>query len=298
MNITLRQLEVFCAIATRSNVSRAAEAVAISQSAASMALAELERQLGTRLFDRLGKKLVLNTNGQALFLKATDLMARAGELERLFDAEDSVGGDLKVGASSTIGNYLMPGLLGGFSETSPDVHVTLQVGNTEQIIHSLVEGDIDLGFIEGLCDDPHVESRHWRSDELIVVAGPEHPLATQRTLTWEDIAAADWILRERGSGTREIFERALSGKSGNLNIRYELGQTEAIKQAVKNRMGISCLSRLTVQEELKTGALIELAVPFLSLRRDLTLLQRKGKYLNGSMKSFIGYIDGTEKDRS
>lgn len=290
MNITLRQLEVFCAIARRSNVSRAAEEVCISQSAASMALAELERQLGARLFDRVGKRLALNANGRMFFTRATDLLAKAQELEGLFRA-DSEGAIsmLQVGASSTIGNYLMPRLLGDFSADVPDVHVTLQVGNTEQIIQALLACEVDLGFIEGLCSDPNIESRAWRDDELIVVAGPSHPLAAKQALTREDLFAADWILRERGSGTREIFERAIAGEVQSLKVRYELGHTEAVKQAVKNHLGISCLSRLTVQDELAAGTLVKLDVPFLSLRRALYLLLRKGKYETAGMSRFIDF---------
>jgi len=291
MNITLRQLEVFCAIARRNNVSRAAEKTSISQSAASMALAELERQLGEKLFDRFGKKLVLNTNGRQLFPKATDLLARANEIDGLFHPDQcGDGGDLKAGASSTIGNYLMPGLLGDFSQTCPKVQVSLHVGNTEQIIQSLLDYKIDLGLIEGICRDPNIETRTWRKDELILIAGPQHPLAGKKKLSRRDLADAQWILRERGSGTREIFERALSGKVQNLNIRYELGHTEAVKQAVKNHLGISCLSRLTLEEELKHKTLVELPAPFLSLKRDLSLLLHKGKYLTGRLEQFIQFL--------
>lgn len=293
MNITLRQLEVFCAIARRSNVSRAAEDVCISQSAASMALAELERHLGAKLFDRLGRKLSLNTNGRMLFSRATDLLARAQEVEGLFEAGSTgAGSTLEIGASSTIGNYLMPGVLGDFSAAYPNVHVTLQVGNTEQIIQALLDCEIELGFIEGSCREPNIESRAWRDDELIVVAGPDHPLTCKTSLTRRDLFSADWILRERGSGTREMFERAIAGRVRSLNVRYELGHTEAVKQAVKNHLGVSCLSRLTVQDELAAGSLVELAAPFLSLRRQLYLLLRKGKFETAGMNCFIDFAGG------
>jgi len=297
MNITLRQLEVFCAVARRSNVSRAAEEVSISQSAASMALAELERQLGENLFDRPGKKLVLNANGRQLFPMATDLLTRTDEIEGLFHPDrPGNGGALKAGASSTIGNYLMPGLLGGFSQICPDIRVSLLVENTEQIIQALLDCEIDIGFIEGTCHAPDIQTRKWRKDELIVVAGPQHPLCRKRKLALNDLAAAPWILREKGSGTREIFEQALFGKIKNLDIRYDLGHTEAVKQAVKNHLGISCLSRLAVQEELNSKTLVELPTPFLSLRRDFLLLLRKGKYLTGSLNRFIDFIQpGTAK---
>ena len=294
MNITLRQLEVFRAIARRSNVSRAAEEIFISQSAASMALAELEKQLGEKLFDRFGKKLELNANGRMLLPKAEELLARVKEIEALYhpDRTDAAG-TLRAGASSTVGNYLMPGLLGGFADVSPNIQISLQVGNTEQIIQALLDGKIDIGFIEGICQDSGIEKHEWRTDELVVIAGPQHPLSVKRKPSLNALAKAQWILRERGSGTREIFERALSAKIHNLDIRYELGHTEAIKQAVKNNLGISCLSRLAVQDELGRGVLCELSTPFLSLRRNLYLLLRKGKYLTGSLTQLMRFMQDT-----
>ena len=286
MNITLRQLEVFCAVARHSNVSRAAEDVHISQSATSMALAELERQLGTRLFDRFGKRLVMNANGKALFPLADDLLARAGEVEGLFGS-GGPGAALRVGASSTIGIYLMPGMLRQFSDACPDGQVQLQVGNTEQVIRALKDCEIDIGFIEGLCSDPAVDSRPWRSDELIVVASPKHPLASKRRLVPRDLEEADWILREPGSGTRRVFELAIAGRLEALKVRFELGHTEAVKRAVASQLGVSCLSRLTVQDELRDKSLVQLTVPFLSLRRELYLLLLKNKYVTSSMGTFL-----------
>lgn len=291
MNITLRQLEIFCAIVRQNHVSRAAKELSVSQSAASMALAELERMLGEKLFDRFGKKLFLNTNGRQLFPKATDLLARANELEALFNPDQHKNrSTIKAGASSTIGNYLMPGLLGQFSETDPHSHVSLQIGNTEQIIQSLINCEIDIGFIEGPCRNPDIELQPWRGDELIVIAGPQHPLIQKSNLSLQDLIAAQWILRESGSGTRQIFEQAMGEKIQNLNIRYELGHTEAIKQAVKNQLGISCLSRLTVAEDLQNQTLLELPVPLLSLQRHLSRILRKGKYITGGLERFMQFM--------
>ncbi len=290
MNITLRQLEVFCAIAHRGNVSRAAEDTSISQSAASMALAELERQLDERLFDRFGKKLVLNENGARLLPKALELLARTHEIEGMFTGADGTGGELKTGASSTIGNYLMPGILSRFSHEHPRARIALRVGNTEQIIATLLACEIDVGFIEGPCNDPNIETRIWREDELIVFARPDHPLAAKRKVLPKDLVSAEWVLRERGSGTRSIFERAAENLPGSLAIRHELGHSEAIKRAIKNGLGISCLSRLTVQEDLENGTLVELNTPFLKLRRNLYILLRKDKYMTGTLQLFLDVL--------
>ncbi len=294
MNITLRQLEVFCAIAHRGNVSRAAEDASISQSAASMALAELERQLGELLFDRFGKKLALNENGKLLRPRALELLARTHEIEGMFTDADGTGGELKTGASSTIGNYLMPGILSRFSHEHPRARIALRVGNTEQIIAAVLACEIDVGFIEGPCSDPNIETRIWREDELIVFAHPGHSLAAKKKVLPKDLVSAEWVLRERGSGTRSIFERAVESLPGSLSIRHELGHSEAIKRAVKNGLGISCLSRLTVQEDLENGTLVELKTPFLQLRRNLYILLRKDKYMTGTLRLFLDALTNPE----
>ncbi|MGE4488883.1 MAG: LysR family transcriptional regulator [Kiritimatiellales bacterium] len=291
MNITIRQLEVFCAIARRGHVGRAAEESGLSQSAASMALAELERQLGQPLFDRIGKRLALNGNGRHLFPKAVELLAHAEEIEGLFSRTGAqISGELRIGASSTIGNYLMPRLIGLFSQKHPDVRIALQVGNTDQIIHTLLDFDIDLGYIEGTCRNPNIDTEIWRTDELIIFSGQKNPLAKKPKTTRAELAASQWILREQGSGTREIFEQAVAAKLGRLDVHYELGHTEAVKQAVKNNLGISCLSRLTVAEELKAKTLTELHTPFPRLQRHFYRLQHTNKHPTRALDCFSDFI--------
>lgn len=291
MNITLRQLDIFCKIARHGNVSLAAQDAALSQSAASMALAELERQLDEKLFDRYGKKIVLNDSGRQLLPEAQELLARANEIESRFQpGTEGACGDLTLGASSTIGNYLMPAIIGNFSRSHPATELRLHVGNTQQIITSLIQCDIDIGIIEGICTDPNIDSTIWRTDELIIFASPLHPLANRPRITRKELADAQWILREKGSGTRDIFERALDGTIAPLHVRFELGHTEAIKHAVLNNLGISCLSRLTLQENLKNKTLAELDTPFLKLQRNFYLLLRKGKYRTRALTEFIQFM--------
>jgi DNA-binding transcriptional LysR family regulator len=291
MNITLRQLEIFCEIARLGHVSQAAQAASISQSAASMALAELERQLGEKLFDRYGKKIVLNDSGRQLLPDAQELLTRAHEIEhRYHPAHDGQHGDLTIGASSTIGNYLMPAIIGRFSQNRPNVQLRLNVGNTEQIIASLLACDIDVGIIEGICRDPGIETSVWRPDELVLFASPLHPLAGAEQITRRELADAQWILREKGSGTRDVFERALAGIIDSLHVRFELGHSEAVKQAVLNNLGISCLSRLTLHENLKNKTLVELKAPFFKLTRNFYLLLRKGKYRTRVLRDFLTFL--------
>jgi DNA-binding transcriptional LysR family regulator len=291
MNLTFRQLEVFCAIARRGNVSRAAEDAGLTQSAASMALAELERQLGELLFDRMGRRIILNGNGKRLLPIASELLARAEELEQEFSAADrALSGELIIGASSTIGNYLMPRLIAGFCAKYPAVKVRLKVANTKQIIASALDFELDIGFVEGSCNQPEIEASVWRKESLIVFANPLDPLANGKTLQLKDLSDAPWILREKGSGTREIFERAFLKKNNSLNVRVEFGQTEAIKQAVQSGMGISCLSRLALRENLENKTLVELPTPELDLQRNLLQITHKNKYRTRCIEEFMAFV--------
>ena len=290
MALTLRQLEVFVAIARHGNVTRAAGEVFLSQSAASMALAETERQLGGKLFDRQGKRLLVNERGRALLHRAQEVLARVQEIEELFGTrEGRLAGVLKIGASSTVGNYLIPRIFGNFVHAHPEARLTLDVGNTERVVNAVKGFHVDLGFIEGFCHDQAIETIPWRRDQLVVFASPQHPLARRREVTAADLASVNWILRERGSGTREVFETAIAGKLADLNLFLELGHTEAIKEAVEAGLGISCLSRLAIARALQLGVLVQLPTPFLDLERRLSILLHKEKYRTEVLQAFLAF---------
>ena len=296
MNITIRQIEIFTAIAIHGNVTKAAEGLLLSQSAASMALAELENQVGQKLFHRSSKKLELNEVGRILLPKASELLSRISEIEGMFsDEAGNLSGSIKVGTSSTIGNYLITSYLGRFSEKNPKVEFSLEVGNTDQIINSLLNYNIDIGYIEGFCHHPKIKTTPWRTDKLVIFASPQHPLAKKKNLKLNDLEDANWILREKGSGTREIFEKAIHGKINNINIGFEFGHTEAIKHAVKSNLGISCLSILAVAELLKNGVAIELKVPQLDLSRYFYTLIHKEKYHSNVLMKFKDFINEHNK---
>ena len=290
MAVTLRQLEVFVAIARHGNVTRAASEVFLSQSAASMALSEMEKQLGGNLFDRQGKRLLVNERGRALLPRAQEVLARVQEIGELFGKEGGrLAGVLKIGASSTIGNYLIPRIFGDFVHAHPETRLSLDVGNTERVVGEVKRFHVDLGFIEGFCHDQAIETIPWQKDELVVFASPHHPLARQKEIGPADLAAVNWILRERGSGTREVFETAIAGKLGDLNLFLELGHTEAIKEAVEAGLGISCLSRLAIARALQLGVLVRLPTPFLGLERRFSILLHKEKYRTEVLRAFLAF---------
>ncbi len=286
MHFTLRQLQVFLAVARHENVSRAAQELVLSQSAASAALADLERQFDLRLFDRAGKRLHLNDLGRATLPRVVELLDRAQELEDLLRGQ-SVLGLLGLGASLTIGNYLATLLVSDYLQRHPGSQVKLKVANTAAIIRQVADFELDLGLVEGPCHHPNLEVLPWVKDRLEVFAAPDHPLATQSELKPEDLAEADWILREHGSGTREVFDRATEGVLARIRIRFELEHTEAIKRAVESRLGIGCVSRLALREAYRRGSLAPLNCPFLNLERRFLILVHKDKYRTAACRGFI-----------
>ena len=286
MRCTLRQLEVFAEVARDENVSRAARALNLSQSAASTALSEFERLYDRPLFDRIGKRLHLNERGRRLLPQVLALLDQASELESRLRNDDSLG-DLRLGATLTIGNYLATLLVAEFMNRYPDSRVTLQVHNTATIVERLLAHEIDLALIEGECHRPELETEPWIEDALTVFCAPGHPLAAHQPVSVHSLEGEAWIMRERGSGTRDTLESALSRLGVAPRIRFELEHTEAVKRSVECGLGLGCISRLALRDAFRRGSLVPLSVPELDLRRRFQFVCHRGKYRNLAMQTFV-----------
>lgn len=290
MDVTLRQLEVFVAVARCGSVSQAASELYLSQPAASMAIAELEKLLGDRFFDRRGRKLHLNEKGRALLPLSVDIINRVDEIERKFSRKSNEqAGVFKLGSSTTIGSYVLPQLLNLFIKEFPEIEVSLDVHNSEEIIKKILDFELDMGIIEGTCHNSSIEVIPWRKDRLAVFCSPNHPLAKKKEISIEDLKKAKWILREAGSGSRAIFENAMTGVVDNLNVILELGNTEAVKNAVESGIGISCVSIFTLERSIKHQELVELKTPFIDLSRFYYILIHKKKYKNQLLQSCLEF---------
>ena len=286
MRYSLRQLEVFAAIGQFGTVSAAAERLSMSQSAASTSLSELENQFDCRLFDRNGKRLLLNETGRLLLPKARELLDRASEVEAIL-AGGLTFGALRVGATLTIGNYLGTLLVSEFMRRHPGSQVALEVHNTTHIAERVKAFELDLGLIEGEYDDKDLVMTDWVADELAVFCAPDHPLAKRRSLTMALVLEEWWIVRESGSGTRQTLDRALSQWRNQLKIRLELEHTEAIMHAVQAGLGIGCVSRLALKESFRRGSLVELKLKEIDLRRKFHFLLHKQKYRTPGIDAFL-----------
>ncbi len=296
MRYTFRQLEIFVAICRTGSVSRACESLALSQSAASTALIELEKQFEVQLFDRVGKTLRINETGQQLLPRAVELLDRASEIEQMLQGQQSIG-HLKIGATLTVGNYLATLLVAKFLQQNPHSRIQLQVHNTRTIVEQIANHTLDLGMIEGECNHPDIEVVPWIADELVIFASPDYllvrnikdsqaidkPLAIDR----EVLLQQPWIVREKGSGTRETFDRAFQQDYSRLNIALELEHTEAIKRAVESGLGIGCISRLALKDAFRRGSLVPISCDSLQFNRNFYFLWHKQKYQTAGMRQFL-----------
>lgn len=284
IRLTLRQLEVFAAIARGGTTRAAADEISRSQSAASNALGELEAVLGVQLFDRVGKKLLINENGRALLPKAAGVLEAALETELLFTSDHAA--PLRLAASYTIGEYLLPGLIASWKTAHARSNVKLQIANTHDVFDAVASYAADLGFIEGTHTHPELTVRRWRSDELAVVAAPDHPLAGRR-LNARQLQQATWVLREEGSGTREAADRWLIRHLPQIDVELELGSNEAVKRAVASGMGLGCLSRLAVRDAVEQGWLAEITTALPPMQRPLSIVMHRAKKLGAAAEGFL-----------
>ncbi|HUH60846.1 MAG TPA: LysR substrate-binding domain-containing protein [Candidimonas sp.] len=287
IGISLKQLEVFVNIAATGSVRLAAERLSVTQPAISMALAEFERQINTALFDRERGRLRLNSRGKELLPKAQEIVERTQELVRQAgDESQALTGTLRVGASNTVGNYLVGDLLGPFVAQHPQVSLQVSVENTAGIINGLLEHRLDVGCVEGPVNHVQLAVATWRDDALVVCAAPSHPLAQVEELKARHFKHAQWILREPGSAMRVMAEQMLTALPAG-RIFLELGQVEAIKQAVIAGLGIACLPQAATVDAVAVGRLKILDTPFLPLRRRLSLVLHTSRYHGALIDAFV-----------
>ncbi len=286
MRFTLRQLEVFLAVARFESVSRAARDLAMSQSAASGSLSDLENQFGVQLFDRVGKRLELNELGRSIRSRAEALEEQAREFESLLAKQNEVG-LLRVGATLTIGNYLILPLIARFVKEHPGARVTLHVANTREIARMVKNFELDVGLVEGELQEPELQVTSFREDELVVFCAPQHAFAKKRALRDEDLKAAAWIVREPGSGTRQAFDHAMHGILPELHIEMALQHTEAIKSAVQAGLGVGCVSRIALESEFRHGTLVPCRVPHRDFHRHFFFALHERKYRSQAIERWL-----------
>lgn len=279
--ISLKKLQVFSSIAKHGNLTVAAAELYLSKAAVSQALAELETQLAVPLFDRIHPRLKLNEQGRLLQPLADEVLARVQDIEQLF-GEPQRQGQLRVGASQTIGNYLLPSLL----DALPPGQLKVSIDNSYSLCQQLLQFELDLALIEG--ENPYAElaAVPWRHDEMILVANPAHPLTLQAVVDYAQLNGQNWVLREAQSGSREQFNRYIAPNLQQLGAITELNSLEAVMGAVEAGLGLTLISAVAATDRVAQGRLIPISLPQ-PLQRQLKLVWHKQKYHSVLARQFI-----------
>lgn len=284
----LHKLRTFAVVAAEGNITRAARRLSTSQPAVSKQLSELEEALGTALFHRLPRGVRLTEAGNILLRHAARIFAAENAAEaELAELSGLTRGRLSIGASTTIGSYLIPHVFSAFHREHPVVKLELEIANTSVIQAMVLDDRIDLGLTEGFVPREQLISEVVHYDEMVVIAAPGHALSSQRALAARSLMTTPYISRERGSGTRDVIEAALAEAGVELEAAMALGSTEAIKNVVASGAGIAIVSRLAVERELSSGRLVALSVSDLTIRRGLHMVRLGGKRESPAVEAFI-----------
>lgn len=289
--MTLEQLRIFIAVATCQHMTRAAESLGLTQSAASTAVGALERNYGVTLFHRIGRGIELSETGRLFLDEARAVVARAVAAERVLQEIAGLRrGVLTVQASQTIAGYWLPSHLAAFRRTYPDIEARLTIGNSTQVAKAVTTGAAEIGFVEGVVDEPTVHCEEIGHDNLVVAVAPDHPWAGRR-VAGADLLHSPWVLREPGSGTRSTFEAALAAmgvSTRQLPIVLELPSNEAVLSAVMAGAGATAVSELVAQAALRSTLLSRVEISL--SRRSFLLLYHRERYQSRAAQALLTMI--------
>ncbi len=292
--MTLKELEYFYYLCEETHISRISQKINISQPAISLAIKSLERKLGEQLFDRIGKRLMLNERGRA-FRDATHSHYQALlETKEHFGSKEFVG-TLRLLASRTTGNFLLPQIIYNFLVQNPKSHIEKLIQNSSTIIENIEKGEADIGIIESEFSSDLLVSHHLGEDSLAIVSSDSK--LKDQTLFIDQLFEKKWLLRERGSGTRELFLQTIGDLAKDLNVIMEFEEFEEAKEIlIANPDTITCISRSSVLKELDRGELYEVKARNLQFKRNLYLIHHKNKYQSALFRYFVEFIKSSNNE--
>ncbi len=284
-----RDLKIFLAVSERLNYTRAGEDVNLSQSGVSVRVRELERELGVKLFEQLGKKIALTEAGRILEPYARRVVAAVDDARQVIEEFRGLErGRLRIGASTTPGMYIVPRIIAEFKRRYPKIEISLGIKDTRGVEEGILRNEYDFGFVGShLTGGDDIEAIAWCVDELLLIAAPKHALTRRKAINFRDITKESFIFRERGSATQAVVENSLREAGLQLEAVIELGNPEAIKQAVQSGLGIAFISNFAIETELSAKTLIALKVKNLRIARELKIVHRKDKHLPRAAIEFI-----------
>jgi len=290
----LWQLNIFCKVIELEGFSKAGNAVHLSQPTISSHIKDLENHFGCQLIDRLGKKAVPSKAGELLYAYARKLIALRDEAEAAMNEfQGKIKGRLVIGGSTIPGGYILPQLIGAFTADYPEVKISLIIGDTEQIIQDTLSGLLELGIVGAEPSDKNIAKKKLIEDELRLIVTADHKWAGKKHIHPELLFEEPFIVREPGSGTLKSIKRSLTEKGHvfeDLNVISEMGNTAAIIQGIKSKVGISILSTIAVAEELKAGTLKALAIKDLNLKRSFYLIEHQQRSASPLCRAFNKFL--------
>jgi len=290
MDTYLNQLKIFHVTAKAGSFTRAAEVLFLTQPGISKHIKDLEEYYGTRLFDRLGKKVALTQAGEILFAKTATIFNMIEELKVEIDELQGLQrGFLKIGASMTIGVYVLPSVLRKFLDKYPHVEISLDVAVNQQVENNILNNVIDIGFLGAPAEDAKIVTSPFLKDELVVVVSAGHEWARRDIIAPHELAGQTFIMAKSGSGTRRIIEARLADQGVTLKKTIEFGHTEAVKKAVESGLGVGILSRLTITREEHLGLIKSLRMEGVDLQRTFFFAYHQDKYFSSVAKAFLQY---------
>ncbi len=285
-----RQLKVFFEVATRLNMTLAASSLYMSQSAVSQTIKDIEREQNAKLFDRIGKRLFLTQSGDIFLKYARRILNLYEECSKSIENINNTKiGTLKLGASTTIGTFFLTEIIGEYSKINSDIEISIAIDNTQAIANLIHENKIDFAFVEGPINSPEIVVKEFCDDELIIIASPEHELAKKSIVNIQDLENQKFLMREKGSGTRDVLEKTLIKSGIELKNVMELGNTIAIKRIVETGFGISCLSKIAVKNEVSQNKIAQIKLDGLNICRKFNIIYHKDKFISNLHNSFIDY---------
>lgn len=287
--MTIRHLKIFIAVAETGKMSTAAAQYYISQPTVSQAIRELEEHYGVLLFERISKKLYITEAGKSLLSYARMVVNQFDELED--NMLKGFSEKLRIGASITIGSCIIPGLIDQYHKIKPDVETYIYVNNTKSIEEKLLKSELDIGIVEGHVKSHDLVAIPEIKDYLVIICGKDHRLSGRSNITVRDLEKEHFVMREEGSGTRELFENYMSGCGVKLKINWEVTCPDMMKKAVINSNCLSAMSARLIEEEAKKGLLYVIKSDEKALDRSFSIVYYKNKFVNDNMKSLMHILE-------
>ena len=293
----LWQLHIFCKVVEQKSFSKAGKLVHLTQPTVSSHIKELETHFGCRLIDRLAKEAVPTREGQLLYGYALKLIALRDEIETAISRfTEQISGNLAVGGSTIPGGYILPQAIGDFLQRHPNVYPAMKVGDTAEIVGSILTGELEVGVVGARLPEQQIRQQKLLEDEMRLIMPPDHPLSEGPQISLEMLIGQPFILRESGSGTLNSIRESLKGighRIEDLHIVAELGSTEAVVSGVKSGVGLSIVSPIAVSEELQTGTLKSLPIEGINLKRSFYLTHHRYRSLSPPAQAFVQYLRET-----